>query len=133
MRKTIITVSIVLAAFFVLGVQPAQAYYQVIGNNYCNSCHDGFDGFGASTHDNHINSYGVSCNQCHLGSNGDNPVVGDTCSNCHDANLLWNFHLQFAGADPGGRICSTCHTVTPTESNSWDQVKSWYQAAHVPR
>lgn len=133
MRKMILTACLVLAVTFLLGPQPVQAYYQYSGTNYCNSCHTGFDSYGAVTHQAHINDYSVSCGTCHLGSNGDNPVIEDTCATCHDANLLWNYHLQFAGADPGGRICSTCHVVTPTESNSWDQVKSWYRVASMPR
>jgi|GEM_PF-2102239 len=131
MRKTILVASLVLAATFLLGTQSVQAYNQFGGSNACSQCHDGFDGYGSSTHQAHINTYDVSCGECHLNSNGDNPVIEDTCSNCHDPNLLWNYHLQFAPVDGNGMDCTGCHAVTPTESSSWDAVKSWYRVVSI--
>lgn len=103
----------------------SQAYTSFSGSNNCDQCHTGFDSYGAATHQSHIASF--ACGDCHV-SNGDNPEVS-TCSACHDSNLLWNFHLQFAGNDLNGMDCNACHTVTSTEKESWDSIKSRYRAA----
>ncbi len=125
----------ILAAFLLLGSaalfcpSSALAYNEFSGDNNCNQCHTGFDGYGAATHQMHIASF--DCNACHI-SNGDNSLIS-TCAVCHDSNLLWNYHLQFAGDDELGLTCNSCHAVTPNGDNSWDAVKSWYRGARVGR
>ncbi len=50
-----------------------------------------------------------------------------TCAVCHDSNLLWNFHLQFAPNDQFGMDCDSCHDVVGTEQDSWDGIKARYR------
>ncbi|MCP4293314.1 MAG: hypothetical protein GY780_15930 [bacterium] len=103
----------------------AMGYTTFSGSNNCDQCHDGFDGYGSSTHQEHISSF--SCGSCHA-SSGDNPLV-ETCAVCHEANLLWNFHLQFAPNDMNGFNCATCHNVVATEKDTWDGIKARYREA----
>ena len=127
MRKTLFAASMVLVITFLLGPSGVSAYTWFSGDNNCDQCHTDFNGFSGATHTLHTDSF--DCNACHV-SPGDNPSTSN-CAVCHESNLLWNFHLQFAGDDLNGFNCATCHAVTPNDDNSWDSVKSWYRVAVV--
>ncbi len=127
-RSFILAFLIVLIAGFTIS-ENSTAYTLFSGDNNCDQCHTGFDGYGSSTHQSHIAA--MSCNACHE-SNGDNANIA-TCSACHDSNLLWNYHLQYAENDLNGMDCSACHSVTPNENESWDSIKSRYRDAVVSR
>ncbi len=129
MRLSIVALILISATAGLLLSGSSLAYTFFSGSNNCNQCHPGFDGYGSSTHQSHINSF--SCNSCHV-DNGDNPYIS-TCAVCHDPNLLWNYHLQFAGNDLNGLDCGSCHEITATEKESWDSIKSRYRAAVVGR
>lgn len=113
---------IVLVGAGFLGDDNVLAYNQFGGSDNCSQCHSGFDSYGSSDHQDHMDI--TTCNACHA-SSGDNPVIA-TCSACHDANLLWNYHLRFAGPDDNDQECDACHSVTPNEPVNWDDVKSMY-------
>ena len=129
MRRSLIVAFLIVATAGFLVSDPAMAYTLFSGSNNCDQCHSGFDSYGAATHQSHIASF--SCSSCHV-SNGDNPNIS-TCAECHDPNLLWNFHLQFAPNDLNGMDCTACHSVTPNENDSWDSIKSRYRDAVVSR
>jgi hypothetical protein len=129
MRRPLVLAFLLLAATSLMVSSSSTAYTVFSGSNNCDQCHSGFDSYGSPTHQTHLASY--SCNSCH-GSSGDNPLIS-TCAVCHDANLLWNFHLQFAGNDLNGFDCATCHDVLPSEKDSWDSIKSRYRDAVVGR
>lgn len=122
MRRFAFAAFVILVGASFIGNGPALAYTSFDGSNNCSQCHSGFDSYGAAVHQTHISE--TACSTCHATS-GDNPLI-ETCSACHDANLLWNYHLQFAPADGSGFTCGTCHTITPTESYDWDAVKALY-------
>lgn len=125
MRYSSVFACLILTTAVLLVAGTSQAYTFFNGSNNCDQCHTGFDSYNAVTHQSHIASF--SCSACHV-SNGDNPEIS-TCAACHDPNLLWNFHLQFAGDDMNGMDCAVCHTVTSSEKESWDSIKSRYRAA----
>ena len=125
MRNKINALIFIVIGVGLLTTGSAFAYNRFSGNNNCDQCHDGFDSYGSDTHSEHIAEF--SCNACHV-SNGDNPLIS-TCSECHNPNLLWNFHLQFAPDDQNGMDCAACHSVTADEKETWDSVKSRYREA----
>ena len=125
MRYSNVLVLLVLVGAGLLVTGPAMAYNLFSGDNNCDQCHDGFDSYGAADHQAHIDNF--ACNACHV-DNGDNPLIS-TCAVCHDANLLWNYHLQYAPDDLNGMDCAACHTVTATERETWDSIKSRYRDA----
>jgi len=129
MRKSFVFAFLILAAAGLLVNGSSQAYTYFSGSNNCDQCHSGFDSYGSSDHSSHIASF--SCNSCHV-SNGDNPLVS-TCAVCHESNLLWNYHLQFADDDQNGMDCAACHAVTPNGKDSWDSIKSRYRDAVMSR
>ncbi len=126
MRHSNVVILLILVGAGLLVTGPALSYTTFSGSNNCDQCHTGFNGYSGITHQLHINTP-IACSSCHV-SNGDNPVTS-TCAVCHDPNLLWNFHLQFAPADQFGMTCSSCHSVTSTEEDTWDAVKSRYREA----
>jgi len=125
MRHSTIAVILIFMGAGLLTTGTALAYTTFSGSNNCDQCHSGFDSYGADNHQTHIASF--ACNSCHV-TNGDNPVTS-TCAVCHEPNLLWNFHLQFAPNDMNGMDCAACHSVTATESDTWDIIKSRYREA----
>jgi hypothetical protein len=70
----------------------------------CRNCHS-LGGTSATTHRNHSNNYGVGCMQCHEQQTGDDPIVANSCGNCHGGGEA----IQTRHIDNYGQSCAGCH------------------------
>ncbi len=96
-------VSILLSSIFVLAVLTAWApnVLSYPNGSSCANCHS----FRGTQHDLHTDMF--SCSVCHV-TTGDNPVVADSCANCHDPVPLQTRHVDNYGAS-----CDSCHDIAP--------------------
>ena len=109
MKRTTI-LGICITAFVAIAAWAPNALAYSNGSG-CASCHS----FTGAQHNLHTSQF--ACSVCHV-RNGDDPIVANSCANCHDPVPLQTRHV-----DNYGQSCDNCHDLAPpAETNCSDGI-----------